>query len=91
MSQLIVKNWQLLPSKNLAETTPVKKGEKYGYKKFQKCESCSGLLIEYNCCTECKNPVDLICMKCNKKTMYDAHEFCYCQLEVLTTPHLWIK
>lgn len=87
--QILKKNWQPLPQKILVSSIPEEKGNELGYKKFRSCEACNGLLIEDNCCTECKHPVDLICMSCGKKTMYDSHEFCYCQLEALTASSLW--
>ncbi|WP_100182640.1 hypothetical protein [Candidatus Nitrosotenuis aquarius] len=85
MSQQIIKNWHPLPEKSLVSGVPDKKGEKLGYKKFHDCEICNGIMIADSYCTECKNPIDLICMQCGQKIMYDNHEFCYCQLEVLTT------
>lgn len=47
------------------------------------CKFCSGVLTEQSICSECKKPVDLVCLFCGKATLYDTHEFCYCQLEIL--------
>ena len=47
------------------------------------CKFCSGVLTEQSICSECKKPVDLVCLFCGKEEFYDTHEFCYCQLELL--------
>lgn len=53
--------------------------------KLQKCKSCGGMLEEINFCTECKLAIFVKCTTCDKKEYADLHEFCYCQLDVLTT------
>lgn len=50
-----------------------------------KCGVCSGPIIESNCCMECKIPVFIKCLNCGKREYADTHDYCYCQLDVLTT------
>jgi hypothetical protein len=50
------------------------------------CKICGGIMTDSTCCRECKKVVHLVCTTCDNKIWYDVHEWCYCQLELLTTP-----
>jgi len=78
--QILKKNFR--PTNNTA-TLRVSAGNKLALKEEWICRFCSGVLTEQSICLECKKPVDMLCLFCGKNTMYDEHEFCYCQLELL--------
>lgn len=79
--QILKKNWR---SDNKVSTLRLSAGNKLIIKEREwKCKYCSGVLTEQSICLECKKPVDMVCLFCEKVTMFDEHEFCYCQLELL--------
>lgn len=76
--------WQPEPQENLVYSNPVKEGKKLEQQNcFGDCEKCKGPLVGASFCTECRGVIEVSCLYCGERIWYDAHEFCYCQLELL--------
>ncbi len=50
------------------------------------CTKCGGMMTESSICRECRNVLHLVCVSCDDKIWTDIHEWCYCQMELLTSP-----
>lgn len=49
------------------------------------CKDCSGRMVEINYCSECRKPIQLMCTSCEKVIIDSMHEFCYCQLDLMSS------
>jgi hypothetical protein len=49
------------------------------------CKDCSGKMVEINYCRECRKPIELMCTACEKVVIDSLHEFCYCQLDIMSS------